>query len=147
MNEPTTFLLRRVVAEMDAYADELLRREFGTTFATFMFLAVTAAMPGADVTTLGRAAGMSKAAASKRIPPLVEEGLLTSSRDPHHGRRLHIAPTERALALVGTAGARLEAEFASLLTSHAGLDEPTLRGQVEALAEALAIAPTTGEAP
>ncbi|WP_062301165.1 MarR family winged helix-turn-helix transcriptional regulator [Demequina subtropica] len=147
MSEPTSFLLHRVIVAMDTYADELVRREHGVTFATFGFLAVAAAMPGADVTSLARGAGMSKAAASKRIPPLVRDGYLTAEPDPHHGRRLRIAPTPRAYALIGAAGARLEAEFSDLFTLHPELDEAALRHQLETLAGVLGLPTDPGEQP
>ncbi|SEJ50192.1 MarR family winged helix-turn-helix transcriptional regulator [Demequina mangrovi] len=147
MSEPTSFLLHRVIVAMDTYADELLRREHGVTFATFGFLAVAASMPGADVTSLARGAGMSKAAASKRIPPLVSDGYLTSEPDPHHGRRLRIVPTPRAYALIAAAGARLEAEFSDLFTLHPQLDESALRHQLETLAGVLGLPDTPGEQP
>ncbi|WP_062384991.1 MarR family winged helix-turn-helix transcriptional regulator [Demequina iriomotensis] len=147
MNEPTSFLLHRVIVAMDTYADQLLRRDHGVTFATFSFLAVAAAMPGADVTSLAQGAGMSKAAASKRIPPLVRDGYLTAEPDPHHGRRLRIVPTPRAYALVQAAGARLEAEFSDLFTLDARLDEPALRRQLETLAGVLGLPATPGDQP
>ena len=149
MTEPTTFLLHRVVSELDAYADTVLRQDYGVTFATFNFLASASTLPGLDVTALARCAGMSKAAASKRLPALVRDGMLTASPDPHHGRRLRIDLTPRALALVEHATERLEREFAAMLASRPGLDESVLRVQLDGLAQALealpAPTPTSGE--
>lgn len=126
MAERITFTLHHLVAELDAYADALLQSRYGVTFSTFSFLAAAADVEPVDITTLARCLAVTKAAVSKRVPALVADGWITTSGDPHHGRRVLISLTPAAHDLVRVAGGELEKDFGDLFTHprvrDAGLD-------------------------
>ena len=72
MSDRLTFTLHELIAELDAYADGVLRSGYGVSFNHFQFLAVLADTEPTDMTTLARCLGVTKAAVSKRVPGLVD---------------------------------------------------------------------------
>ncbi len=139
MADRITSTIHHLVATLDAFAEDFLRTRHGVSFATFHFLAAAADVEPVDITTLARCLGVTKAAVSKRVPPLVADGWIEASADPAHGRRVLVTLTPRARALVQAAGGELEAEFTALfgdprLAAH-GIDVPTLNGQLALLTD------------
>ena len=137
MAERITATLHHLVSTLDAFADDFLQSRHGVSFSTFLFVAVVVDSESADITTLGRALGVTKAAVSKRVPGLVAEGWVKTSSDPNHGRRVLVSPTARAVELVRDAGGALEAEFTVLfgdprLTAE-GVDVGVLNRQLALL--------------
>ena len=135
MSDRLTFTLHELVAEIDAYADSALRARHGVSFSLFEFLAVLSDVQPADMTTLARCLGVTKAAVSKRVPPLVDQGWVHAA--PGVGRSVDLSLTDRGSALVQVAGDELESDFAAVFTqtldgAHS-LDIPTLNRQLVAL--------------
>ncbi|HYP72961.1 MAG TPA: MarR family transcriptional regulator [Microbacterium sp.] len=137
MSDRVTVTLHHLVARLDAFAEEYLQRHHGVSFATFSFVAVAADLGEADITTLARALGVSKAAVSKRVPALVADGWVQTRPDPDHGRRVLVSPTGRALLLMRDAGGALEVEFTDLLADPrliaGGVDADDLNRQLNLL--------------
>jgi len=137
MSERLTFTLHELIAELDAFADSALQAGWGVTFNHFQFLAVLYDHEPVDMTTLARCLGVTKAAVSKRVPALVEDGWITAASQPGAGRSILLSLTEKGAALVQTAGARLERDFAEMLTAPAfaadPIDVPRLNTQLNTL--------------
>jgi DNA-binding MarR family transcriptional regulator len=135
MGAQVTASLHELVFAMDAYADRLVAREFGTDHSHFVFLSPL--REGAlDVTRLAERLNLTKAAVSKRVPVLEQEGWLTVSADPAHGRRVLLALTPRGEAMVAGAGARLNHEFGGLL-SGLSIDATAFDHQLRSLIAAV----------
>lgn len=137
MSGRITFTLHELVAELDAYADDVLRARHGVSFNHFQFLAVLSDVEPADMTTLARCLGITKAAVSKRVPALVDGGWITADSPPGSGRSIQLSLAPKGAALVAQAGAELEAEFAAMLADPAlagdPIDTPRLNRQLIAL--------------
>lgn len=137
MSERIAFTLHEFVAELDAYADDLLRARYGVGFRHFEVLAVLADVEPVDMTALARCLGVSKAAVSKRVPALVSEGWITATSPEGAGRSILLSLTDKGAALVRTAGAVLEDELTGILAdpalAHEPIDAPRLNRQLIAL--------------
>lgn len=137
MSDRLTFTLHELVAELDAFADTALQAGYGVTFNHFQFLAVLDDHEPVDMTTLARCLGVTKAAVSKRVPGLVEDGWITAVSPPGAGRSILLTLTPKGTALVRDAGEVLEHEFAAMLTHPAlagdPIDVPRLNAQLVAL--------------
>lgn len=119
------------------------------SFNHFVFVAVLSDVEPADMTTLARCLGISKAAVSKRVPALVDGGWISGA--PGGGRSILLQLTERGAALVREAGDVLEGEFTDLL-SHPALaedpvDVPRLDRQLSALAHIIRTTPVPAAEP
>lgn len=112
---PLTYMLHEVIARMDHRADTVLRSELGISFNLFQFLAIVADEEPTDVTELASCLYISKAAVSKRLPSLTDEGWLTVCPDPEHGRRLRIQLTEKGRDVIVTGNALLEKTLSEVL--------------------------------
>ena len=110
MADRITYTLHELVAEIDAYADAYLSRNYGVSYNLFEILAVLVENAPTDITGLAQCLGVTKAAVSKRIPTLTDWVIAT----PSTGRRILLSPTERARALVAKAGGELEVHFAEM---------------------------------
>ncbi|QIK82532.1 MarR family winged helix-turn-helix transcriptional regulator [Sanguibacter sp. HDW7] len=148
--------LHELLAAVDAGSERLLRASSGHSLATVTFLSIladaqrTAALDGAtdptdlaptgpwvrDLTTLADCLGVTRAAVSKRVPTLVEQGLVLTSADPRHARRVRLALTVTGAAVVADATARLDAWLAGDLAGR--LDLPALHAALTAAIAALA---------
>jgi len=143
MAERVTVTLHELVAELDAYADAVLRARHGVTFNLFEFLAALVERGPIDMTGLAQCLRITKAAVSKRVPGLVADGWVHTAESPH-GRSVILTATDRARTLVAQAGGELEAEFTAML-AHAGraaddldggpaaIDATALNAQLESL--------------
>jgi len=137
VSDRLTFTLHELLAELDAFADAALRSGYGVTFNHFQFLAVLYDAEPADMTTLAHCLGVTKAAVSKRVPALVEDGWITAQSRPGAGRSILLSLTPKSTELVRDAGAVLDREFAAMLTHPAlgddPIDAPRLNAQLAAL--------------
>jgi len=113
MASRVTVTLHELVAELDIYADAVLRERHGVSYNLFEFLATLAELGPIDITGLARCLRVTKAAVSKRVPGLVTEGWIAA--DAGGGRRIVLSLTAKGAALVETAGGELEAEFTEML--------------------------------
>lgn len=130
-----TASLHELVHAMDAYADRELVRRFGVDRNLLEFLAPLMGGP-MDVTRLAGGLNLTKAAVSKRAPRLEQEGWLTASADPGHGRRVVLALTPRGQDFVRTAGEWLNQRFGVLL-GDALIDPDGFHAQVRRLVDAV----------
>jgi DNA-binding MarR family transcriptional regulator len=132
-----TFTLHELLAELDAFADAALRSGYGVTFNHFQFLAVLYDAEPADMTTLAHCLGVTKAAVSKRVPALVEDGWITAQSPRGAGRSILLSLTPKSTELVRDAGGMLERHFAAMLADPAlgddPIDAPRLNAQLVAL--------------
>ena len=137
MSDRLTFTLHELLAELDAFADAVLRSRYGVTFNHFQFLAVLYDAEPADMTTLAHCLGVTKAAISKRVPGLVEDGWITAQSPPGAGRSILLSLTPKSIELVRDAGGLLERHFAAMLADPAlgddPIDAPRLNAQLVAL--------------
>ncbi|MFB7884354.1 MarR family winged helix-turn-helix transcriptional regulator [Microbacterium sp. NPDC056057] len=148
MSERLTFTLHELIAELDAFADSALQAGWGVTFNHFQFLAVLYDHEPVDMTTLARCLGVTKAAVSKRVPALVEDGWITAASQPGAGRSILLSLTDKGTALVRDAGEVLEREFAAMLT-HPSLaadpiDAPRMNAQLVVLTAFIQQQPAPG---
>jgi len=141
MASRVTVTLHELVAELDLYADEVLRERHGVSYNLFEFLATLAELGPIDITGLARCLRVTKAAVSKRVPSLVAEGWIAT--EPGGGRRIVLSLTEKGAGLVQQAGGELEAEFTAMLTdprldpavSPGAIDAATLNSHLSTLTE------------
>lgn len=124
MSARITFTLHELVAELDAYADDILGAQYGVSFNHFEFLAVLSDVEPADMTALARCLGVTKAAVSKRVPALVAGGWITARTETGGGRSVLLTLSPKGADLVRDAGAALETEFATMLGDPALSDDP-----------------------
>ena len=108
-----TVTLHELVAELDIYADAVLRARHGVSFNLFEFLATLAELGPIDITGLARCLRVTKAAVSKRVPALVADGWIAT--ESGGGRRIVLSLTPKGTDLIESAGGELEAEFAAML--------------------------------
>ncbi|WP_084073759.1 MarR family winged helix-turn-helix transcriptional regulator [Demequina sp. NBRC 110052] len=108
MLKDLAYLLQETVTRMEHRVNTRLRSELGVSFNLFQFLAIVADEEPTDVTDLASCLYISKAAVSKRLPALTEEGWLTVSAEPGHGRRLRIQLTDKGRTLVADGDAIIE---------------------------------------
>lgn len=124
VSERITFTIHELVAELDAYADDVLGEHYGVSFNHFEFLAVLSDVEPADMTTLARCLGVTKAAVSKRVPALVAGEWITARSEVGGGRSILLSLAPKGAELVREAGAALESEFAEMLVDPALADDP-----------------------
>ncbi|MFV0634481.1 MarR family winged helix-turn-helix transcriptional regulator [Demequina sp.] len=137
MSDKLTFTLHELVSEIDLAADHILQSRHGVSGPTFLFLAVCADVEPADITSLARCLGVSKAAVSKRVPALAQDGWITTSSDPDHARRVIVSLTDKARVLVRKAGRELDDAFTATLADPRadGIDPTVLNAQLNTLLE------------
>lgn len=130
--------LHRLVRAVDAASAAILRDETEHDLATVTFLAVLADAERPDVlgdpadargerwvpdlSTLAECLGVTRAAVSKRVPALVAQGLVRTSADPLHARRVRLALTDEGSAVVATSTTLLEERLAGELADRLDLD-------------------------
>lgn len=128
MAERITVTLHELVAELDHYADARLRENYGVSYNLFEFLAALAELQPIDITGLARCLSISKAAVSKRVPSMVEEGWISTISGG--GRRIMLNLTGKGAELVQRAGGELDREFVEIL-SDPRLDPEHTPGALE----------------
>lgn len=129
MADRITITLHELVAELDIYADAVLQQRHGVSFNLFEFLATLAEVGPVDVTGLARCLRVTKAAVSKRLPGLVDDGWIRTEAGT--GRRVVLSLTDKGHALVQRAGGELEAEFTEMLADPR-LDPEVSPGAIDA---------------
>ncbi|WP_061961501.1 MarR family winged helix-turn-helix transcriptional regulator [Demequina flava] len=135
MSDKLSFTLHELTWELDHAADAILRDRYGVTGPQFIFLATLADVEPTDMTGLADCLGVSKAAVSKRVPPMVEAGWITATAQPGPGRRVALELTDKAHTLVADAGQTLDAELARIveLSRAQGIDLAALNDQLNTL--------------
>lgn len=119
---------------MDAYAGRLLQ-QYGMDYSKFVFLSPLQA--GAlDVTRLAAALNFSKAAVSKRVPVLEQEGWIHTTEDLSAGRRVLISLSGSGRDKIMGAAGDLNDRFAAML-AETGIDVDGFAAQVNAIRTAV----------
>lgn len=133
MADRITDTLHHLMAQIDGYADGLLRERHGITYSQFEFLAELAFRQPVDISTLARRLFVTKAAVSKRTPSLVEAGLIETF--PAAGRRVMLQLTAHGAGLVRRASEELDDEFRALLAhpALAGVDVDRLHSDLRTI--------------
>lgn len=123
---------------VDRSADHLLQQRFGLSYSQFAFIATLSTLaPPPDITGLADCLGVSKAAVSKRVPALVEAGWVQTHADPANARRVLLAPTPKAEALLAEAAPALDTWFAELFAELPGVDLASLHRDLKVIARRL----------
>ncbi len=138
MTDRVTATIHVLVAEMDAYADDLLRERFGFSFNHFSFLAPLSSGPR-DITSLARLLLLTKAAVSKRVPVLEADGWVRTTAGLR--RRVMVELTEKGAVFVEAAGALLDEEFTDLFVGLPEIDPKVLNSQLIDVLDALRAKP------
>lgn len=131
--ERISFLLNRLVREINGQADGLLRRKFAITYSQFVFLLTVAENPGLDITRLADRLGVTKGAVSKRLAWFVTREYTVSNHLPGDSKRVVISLTAQGEQLATAAGDFLEDAFLGTLSQSADINYTTFRADITAV--------------
>lgn len=124
-----TVTLHELVGELDIYAENVLRTQYGVSFKLFEFLATLSELGPIDITGLARCMRVTKAAVSKRVPALVDDGWIRTEAGGN--RRIVLSLTQKGADFVRHAGGDLEQRFTAMLADPR-LDPAISPGAVDA---------------
>jgi DNA-binding MarR family transcriptional regulator len=110
-----TRTLNTLVSKLNSSADEILRKEFRITYSQFRYLLVVNENPDISLGKLAKALSISQPAVSKKISEFLEQGLMTSARDPEHKTKVVLRTTSKGKRLSEQASSELEARFVNKL--------------------------------
>ncbi len=133
-----TFLLNRVVQELNSSADGLLRAKYSITYSQFIFLVTLAEHPTLDVTRLAAALGVTKGAVSKRLDWFTQRGLTQTTQAAGDSKRVLISLTRQGQDLAKDSGDFLEQQFLSTMSKEPAVDYNLLAAEVRKISKALA---------
>lgn len=133
-----TYLLHRLIFELDKEADKTLRAEFGISYKRALFLLILHDQGTMTQHKLAVTLGYSDPAVSTMLLQLAKEDYLTISPSPEHGRKRLVTITPKGSAVITRGRSILEAKFADLL-AMAGIDVQVYRDLNERLYQALCI--------
>src|SRR5258708_11663750 len=85
--ESTSFLLGRLVTQLEREGEQILRVETGISYKRAVFLFVLRFLGTVTQHHLAEALGYSDPAVSMMLRELVKEGFVTTAPDPEHGRK------------------------------------------------------------
>lgn len=135
MSARLSFTVHDLVHELDQYADQVLRRDYGVGFSQFHFMAVLSDIGPSDMSALAACMGVTRAAISKRTPAMVADGWVSTSSGT--GRSVILQLTAKGADLVQAAGDQLEQDltytFAGLTVAGERVDPEILNTQLMAL--------------
>jgi DNA-binding MarR family transcriptional regulator len=114
MPDALSYDLHKLVARLDVAADQLLRREVGTSYSRFLALFAVRETGGSQ-RDLARWLGLTEPSASRMVRILVSDGLLSAVRTAGGGNRRKLQLTEEGARLVQTCAEMLEGWFAELV--------------------------------
>jgi len=121
MPESTSYLLHKLVFDLDRSADRLLRSHFGISYRRALFLFTL--QPHGTITQheLATALGYSDPAISTMLKGLVLDGYVQTALSPEHGRKRLVSLTPKGSDLVAQGRQMLDDKFNELMT-QAGVD-------------------------
>jgi len=117
-----SFLLNRLVREMNSRADSLLRTKYSLTYSQFVFLVGVSEEGPVDVTRLAARLSVTKGAISKRLDWFIERGLATKVHAEGDSKRVLVELTAKGKELCSSSGNFLEKEFLATLSKSPDVD-------------------------
>lgn len=135
--ESTSFLLGRLVTQLEREGEQILRVETGISYKRAVFLFVLRFLGTVTQHHLAEALGYSDPAVSMMLRELVKEGFVTTAPDPEHGRKQLVTLTPEGQEIAIRARHVLDAHFDELV-QLAEVDDQQLRSITTKLIMAIA---------
>lgn len=136
MDTSLTYLVGRLMFEIDRAADQLLQEHVGISYRRFLFLTVLQYRGTVTQHELAVALGYSDPAVSTMLVELVKDGQVQTAPSPEHGRKRLVTITPKGSEVVAKGRQLLDAHFDQLLVI-AGIDAQHYRDLTERLHQAL----------
>jgi DNA-binding MarR family transcriptional regulator len=121
MDNVPAYRLHKLVFELDRAADKLLRTHLGVSYKRALFLFVLQYHGTITQHELAVALGYSDPAVSTMLLQLANDGYISTTPSPEHGRKRLVTITPRGSDLVAKGERLLDARFDHLLAA-AGVD-------------------------
>ena len=136
MDTSLTYLVGRLMFEIDRAADQLLQEHVGISYRRFLFLTVLQYRGMVTQHELAVALGYSDPAVSTMLVELAKGGQVQTAPSPEHGRKRLVTITPKGCEVVAKGRRLLDAHFDQLLVI-AGIDAQHYRDLTERLHQAL----------
>ncbi|SMB84164.1 MarR family winged helix-turn-helix transcriptional regulator [Deinococcus hopiensis] len=121
MTESASYLLHRLVFELDRAADRLLRSHFGISYSRALFLFMLQHHGTVTQHELATALGYSDPAISTMLKGLIQDGYVQVVPSPEHARKRLVSLTPQGSHFVAQGRKLLDGKFDELMT-QAGVD-------------------------
>src|SRR5215469_12790877 len=132
MDISLTYLLGKLMFEIDRAADQLLQAHVGISYRRFLFLTVLQHSGTVTQHELAVALGYSDPAVSTMLVELAKDGYLQVAPSETHGRKRLVSITARGSEVMARGRSVLDTHFDQLM-DIAGVDEHQLRDIAERL--------------
>src|SRR5215467_7265235 len=136
MDISLTYLLGKLMFEIDRAADQLLQAHVGISYRRFLFLTVLQHCGTVTQHELAVALGYSDPAVSTMLVELAKDGYIQTAKSPEHGRKRLVTITPKGNEVVAQGRHLLDSHFDQLLVI-AGVDAHHYRELTERLHRAL----------
>jgi DNA-binding MarR family transcriptional regulator len=131
-----SYLLGKLMFDLDRAADQLLRTQVGVSYKRFLFLTVLRQCGTVSQHELAVALGYSDPAVSTMLVELAKDGSVQTTKSKTHGRKRLVTITPKGSEVVAKARQLLDAHFDQLMVI-AGIDAQHFRELTERLRQAL----------
>jgi len=131
-----SYLLGKLMFDLDRAADQLLRTQVGVSYKRFLFLTVLRQCGTVSQHELAVALGYSDPAVSTMLVELAKDGSVQTTKSKTHGRKRLVTITPKGSEVVAQGRQLLDAHFDQLMVI-AGIDAQHLRELTERLRQAL----------
>jgi DNA-binding MarR family transcriptional regulator len=131
-----TYLLGKLIFEIDRAADHLLQTQVGISYRRFLFLTVLQHRGTVTQHELAVALGYSDPAVSTMLVELARDGYVHTTKSPEHGRKRLVTITPKGNEVVAQGRRLLDAHFDQLM-AIADVDAQHYRKLTERLHQAL----------
>jgi DNA-binding MarR family transcriptional regulator len=137
-SESLSYLVGRLMFEIDRATDKFLQAELGISYNRMLFLIVLRERGTVIQHELAVALGYSDPAVSMMLVELAKEDYVRTAKSPEHARKRLVTITPKGIELVTKGRKILDAHFDQLL-EIAGIDYQHYRELTERLYQALMI--------
>jgi DNA-binding MarR family transcriptional regulator len=131
-----SYLLGKLMFDLDRAADQLLRTQVGVSYKRFLFLTVLRQCGTVSQHELAVALGYSDPAVSTMLVELAKDGYVQTTKSKTHGRKRLVTITPKGSEVVAQGRQLLDAHFDQLMVI-ADIDAQHLRELTEQLRQAL----------
>jgi DNA-binding MarR family transcriptional regulator len=131
-----SYLLGKLMFDLDRAADQLLRTQVGVSYKRFLFLTVLRQCGMVSQHELAVALGYSDPAVSTMLVELAKDGYVQTTKSKTHGRKRLVTITPKGSEVVAQGRQLLDAHFDQLMVI-ADIDAQHLRELTERLRQAL----------
>jgi DNA-binding MarR family transcriptional regulator len=131
-----SYLLGKLMFDLDRAADQLLRTQVGVSYKRFLFLTVLRQCGTVSQHELAVALGYSDPAVSTMLVELAKDGSVQTTKSKTHGRKRLVTITPKGSEVVAKGRQLLDAHFDQLMVI-AGIDAQHFRELTERLRQAL----------